>query len=281
MSGKGRLACFEAISGNEKWAVDLVNDLKGLDSEFGFSESPLLDGELIFCTPSGPENNVTALNRFTGKTVWTAKALGDTTAYVSPALISLPSGKILITLSRHNLFGINVKNGDLLWSKKVDYKYDGDHCNTPVFAGGMIYYCTADENGTWMVKLELSADGKKIRELWRAPGMGNGFGGFVVSGNHIFLANAKKQMVALGTSDGMLVSALRPGSGSTIMADNRLFSYNDNGDMKLIAFENGKLSEISRFKVDKGTKEHFSHPVVGNGVLYIRHGKALMAYKIK
>jgi outer membrane protein assembly factor BamB len=281
MSGKGRLACFEAISGKEKWAVELVKDLKGKDSEFGFSESPLIDGDLIFCTPAGPATNVAALNRFTGKTVWTAKARGDETAYVSPALISLPAGKILVTLSKHYVFGLDAKNGDLLWSNTVDYKYDGDHCNTPVFAGGMIYYCTGDEKGTWMVKLELSSDGKKIREIWRTPDMGNGFGGFVVSGNHIFLANAKKQLVALGTSDGKVVSTLRPGSGSIIMADNRLYSYNDNGDMKLIAFENGKLSEISRFKVEKGTKEHFSHPVIGNGVLYIRHGKALMAYKIK
>jgi hypothetical protein len=51
--------------------------------------------------------------------------------------------------------------------------------------------------------------------------------------------------------------------------------------MKLIAFENNKLTELNKFKVDKGTREHFSHPVIAGGVLYIRHGKALMAYKIR
>ena len=41
------------------------------------------------------------------------------------------------------------------------------------------------------------------------------------------------------------------------------------------------MEVISKFKIDKGTKEHFSNPVIGNGVLYIRHGNALMAYEIK
>lgn len=282
MSGKGRLACFEVLSGKEKWAVELVKDLKGLDSEFGFAESPLIDGELVFCMPGGPVNNVVALNRFTGKQVWTSKALGDTTSFTSPQLVVLPTRKLLVTLSRHYIFAVDTKNGELLWSQKLlNYRYDGEHCNTPVFANGMLYYNAADENGNGMVKLELSPDGKSIRELWRTKDAANGFGGFVVSIGHVFLANAKKQLIALEIGGGKVVTTLRPASGSVVMSGNRLYVYNDNGDMKLIAFENNAFSEISKFKVNKGSKEHFSHPVIAGGVLYIRHGNALMAYKIK
>ncbi len=38
---------------------------------------------------------------------------------------------------------------------------------------------------------------------------------------------------------------------------------------------------VSSFKVTRGTKAHFAHPVICNGILYIRHGKSLLAYKIK
>ena len=282
MSGKARLACFELATGKEKWAVDLLRDLGGLDNEFGFSESPLIDGELVFCFPGGAVNNMVALNRFTGKMIWTSRAMADTTSFVSPLLISLPTRKILVTMSRHYIFGLDAKNGELLWSQKIDnYKYDGDHCNTPVFSDGMLYYCTAEENGNGMVKLELSPDGKKVKELWRNKDAANGFGGFVKSGNYLFLATAKKQLVCLETEKGSVVSTLRPNSGSIVFADSRLYCYNDNGDMKLIAFENNKLTELNKFKVDKGTREHFSHPVIAGGVLYIRHGMALMAYKIR
>lgn len=282
MSGKGRLACFEVATGKEKWAVELVKDLAGLDSEFGFSESPLVDGDLVFCFPGGTINNITALNRFTGKTVWTSKAMADTTSFVSPLLISLPARKLIVTMSRHYVLGIDAKNGELLWSHKLEnYKYDGEHCNTPFFADGMLYYCAAEENGNGMVKLEVSPDGSKIKELWRNKNAANGFGGFIKLGNHLFLATAKKQLVCLETDKGTVIDVLKPNSGSLIYADNRLYCYNDNGDMKLIKFENNQLIEVNKFKVDKGTKEHFSHPVIANGILYIRHGKALMAYIIR
>jgi outer membrane protein assembly factor BamB len=282
MSGKARLACFELATGKEKWGVDLIRDLGGLDNEFGFSESPLVDGEMVFCFTGGAANNIVSLNRFTGKMTWTSKAMADTTSFVSPLLVTLPSRKLLVTMSRHYIFGTDIKNGELLWSQKLEnYKYDGEHCNTPVFTDGMLYYCTADENGNGMVKLELSPDGKKVKESWRTKDVANGFGGFVKTGKTLMLATSKKQLVCLETEKGSVVSTLRPNSGSIIFADNRYYCYNDNGDLKLIAFENNKLTEVGKFKVDKGTKEHFSHPVIANGVMYIRHGNALTAYKIK
>ena len=50
--------------------------------------------------------------------------------------------------------------------------------------------------------------------------------------------------------------------------------------MYLINPDKGKLEITSFYRVPKGTKEHFSHPVIYKGMLYIRHGKALMAFKI-
>jgi outer membrane protein assembly factor BamB len=282
MSGKGRLTCFEVNSGKEKWAVEMIANLGGLDEEFGIAESPLVDGDLLYCFPGGPTTNFAALNRFTGKTVWTSKALGDTTSFCSPILVSLTSRKIIVTMSRHYLLGIDTKNGDLLWNHKIEnYKYDGDHCNTPLYADGFLYYTTAEENGNGLVKLRLSPDGKKIDELWRNKNAKNAFGGFVKQGNHIFMATDKKILVCIDLEKGNEIGSLRPNSGSIIYADNRFYCYNDNGDMKLIKFDNGKFTEAGKFKVSKGSKEHFSHPVIGNGVLYIRHGNALLAYAIK
>jgi len=37
-SGLGRIACFETSTGKEKWAVDMVKDLKGYLNEFGYAE---------------------------------------------------------------------------------------------------------------------------------------------------------------------------------------------------------------------------------------------------
>ena len=69
--------------------------------------------------------------------------------------------------------------------------------------------------------------------------------------------------------------------GSLIAADNLLFCYTDNGYVNLIKGIGTKLEVISKFKITKGEKEHFAHPVIDSGVLYVRHGNALMAYQIK
>jgi len=69
--------------------------------------------------------------------------------------------------------------------------------------------------------------------------------------------------------------------GTLISADDHLYCYTDNGHVNLIQLTGTKMEVVSQFKIDKGTKEHFSHPVIANGVLYVRHGNALMAYGIK
>lgn len=194
VSGKGRIACFDLETGKEKWAVDMMKDLGGLDEEFGIAESPLIDGDVLFCFPGGPVNNFASLNRFTGKTIWTTKALGDTTSFCSPVLVNLPSRKIMVTMSRHYLTGIDALTGYLLWNHKVEnYKYDGDHCNTPVFSDGFLYYTTAEEDGNGLVKLRISDDGRKIEEIWRNSNAKNAFGGFFCAWKLYFYDHRQKK----------------------------------------------------------------------------------------
>ena len=63
-----------------------------------------------------------------------------------------------------------------------------------------------------------------------------------------------------------------------IFADNLLYYYNQRGEVKLVKPDPKKMEILGSFKVTAGTKEHFSHPDISDGIFYIRHGKALMAY---
>lgn len=282
-SGKGRLAGYELATGKEKWAVDMVPELGGIENQFGFAESPLIDGDKVYFMAGGAENNMVALNRFTGKTIWSSKALGDTAAFCSPLLITLPARKVLVTLSTRFVFGVDAQTGELLWSSKTlnDFKFERLHANTPIYADGFIYFTAGEEAANGAVKLELSADGTSIKEVWRNITVTNAQGGFIKLGNQLFTTTKKKRLVCVDTSTGSVIDSLSANKGSLIYADSKFYCYNETGDVKLIKFENNKFTEISKFKVDKGTKEHFSHPVIANGTMYIRHGKSLMAYDIQ
>jgi outer membrane protein assembly factor BamB len=280
-SGLGRIACFEAATGKEKWAVDMVKDLKGYLNEFGYAESFVTDEKLLYCFPGGKVNNIAALDRLTGKTVWTSKALGDTTHFCSPILINLPSRKIYVSVSRHWIFGVDCKNGELLWKYPVAYKYDGDHVNTPVYEAPYLYWVSGDENGKGAVKLQLTADGKSAKEIWSNPQVRNSMGGLIVINGKLFVTTENKNLNILDPATGKVSDKIKSPYGNLIYADSKFIVYGNNGDVSLFNYEKGILVPGGTFKITKGSKEHFAHPVVANGVLYIRHGGALMAYKVK
>jgi outer membrane protein assembly factor BamB len=278
-SGTGRIACFDTQDGKEIWTTDMVNDLHGLANEFGYSESLLVDGDLLFCYPGGPESNVVALNRFDGKPVWTSKALGDTVSFCSPVMVHLPVRDILVTLSGSALLGLDVKTGELIWSHKQDSMTNGLNGNTPVYSDGYLYYVAGEGNGA--VKLKLSPDGKSIREIWRNKLFTNVLGGFVMVNGKLYGTASNKKMLAFDAGTGELSDSLRLSGGATIYDDGNLYCYTDKNEVYLISLAGDKMKVISSFKCKQGTKEALAHPVIGEGRLLIRHGKALMAYKIK
>ena len=69
--------------------------------------------------------------------------------------------------------------------------------------------------------------------------------------------------------------------GVVVAADGMLYVYGQDGTMYLVKPNPAAFEPVSQFTVSEGTNEHWAHPTIANGRLYIRHGDALMAYEIK
>jgi outer membrane protein assembly factor BamB len=275
----GRIICFNALDGSPKWSVDMLKDLHGVNVRFGYSEGLLLNNNLVYCFPGGPDTNAVALDRISGKIVWISKAMGDSTAYTSPLLISLPSRKIIVNFSIHNLIGLDAATGKLLWSKQL--KGIGDiHGNTSLFDNGSIYFLAGSGSGA--VKLALSDDGSSISEVWSNSNVTDVHGGFVKIGNYIYTSQYKpRRYCSLDATTGLLSDSLKFDKGCLIFADDMLYCYTEKGMVGLVKQENGKMELVSSFKMPVGTKEFFTIPAISEGVLYLRHGNALLAYDIR
>jgi outer membrane protein assembly factor BamB len=287
-TGLGNLYCLRRDNGKLIWSKDLIKDFNGVLPMHGYSEAPAVDGDKIFWTPGGKENNVVALNRFTGKLIWANKGFGERSGYNSPKLIKLPSRNILVTFSAYHLMGFDTGTGELLWSHEQDnYPLkdrilgNGDtHSNTVLYDNGAIYYAAGD--GNCGVKLGLSKDGSKITQVWRNKGFDSFMGGIVKIGNYIYgSGTVKPELLSINADTGIITDSLRIGSGALISADNMLYYYTQKGDMILLSYNEGKMTTVSTFRIRKGNMQHFSHPVINNGVLYQRHGNVLMAYDIR
>jgi len=287
-SGLGNLTCFDAVNGSKKWVVDMLKDLHGQFTLHGHAESPLVDGEQIFLTPGGTDTNVVSLNRYTGKINWVCKGFGEIPGYNSPIMITLPSSKILVTFSAYHLMGVDAQTGKLLWSDEqvnipVPERKPGmgdTHSNSAYYENGDIYYVAGDNNcGT---KLKLSDDGKQITQVWNNKALDNYMGGFIKIDNRIYTGSeSKRSLICADANSGQVADSLKIGTGSMALADNMLYYYNQRGEMNLIRPAPAKMELVSKFKITAGTKEHFSHPVIKDGILYIRHGKSLMVYDIR
>jgi outer membrane protein assembly factor BamB len=284
-SGMGAVYCLNSETGDQVWAVDFIKDL-GVDSviQFGYAESVLIDGDNLVCVPGGKENNVVALNRFTGKKVWSSKGEGEIATYNSPILINHNGLKLIIAMTSHSIMGIDAQTGEKYW-RVEQTQQNKIHANTPLYFDGKLVVASAGREATsGMVQLQLSANGKNAEVTWRNKKLTTLMGGMVRIDTCLYVSAYLKndwQVINWNTGE-MMVQNKDLGGGSIIYADGLFYCYAENdGEVALANASPEKFEIISRFKVPLGTDQHWARPVINDGKLYIRHGNALMVYNIK
>lgn len=278
-SGLGQLACMNTENGAVKWSKDLFKDFDGQNIRWGVTESVVVDGDVVYCSPGGKENNVVALNRFNGNLIWTAKEVGDLSAYCTPLLVELPARKLLVTMMADHIIGLDAATGELLWSHEQTNKWSV-HANTLIFYDNALFCFSGYGKGG--VKLKLSADGSSVTKAWFSESFDNRIGGAVVLDGYLYGsgdASRSWQCIDFAMGEQKYASS-ELANGVTIAVENKLICYSDRGELALVEANPKAFNIISKTKVALGTAQHWAHPVVHKGVLYVRHGNALIAYKI-
>ncbi|MDF1576151.1 MAG: PQQ-like beta-propeller repeat protein [Bacteroidales bacterium] len=288
-TGMGDLYCVNEADGSLEWSKDFVRDFQGVYPLHGHSEAAVISGDRVFWTPGGPVHNVVALNRMTGELIWSNPGFGERSGYNPGKLLSHHGRELFVTFTAAKLLGLDAETGELLWSHHQDVYTEkerekigiGDsHANSVVYRDGSIFYVAGDGNGG--VRLDLSEDGSAFTQAWRNPGFDSFFGGVVLIDNYLYTSGTHRQyLYSIDATTGILRDSLHIGQGALIAADERLYYYNHRGQMYLISHTEGKLKELSSFRINKGSGHHFSHPVIHRGVLYQRRGDALMAFDIR
>jgi len=283
VSGQGVAYCYDERTGELVWSVDLLKTFDAENIQWGIAESVLIDGDHVICTPGGKVHNVVALNRFTGKTVWTSPAMGEQSAYCSPTLINHNGTRLFITKTAESVFALNPDNGHMYWSvpQKQRHKI---HSNTPVYWEGRVF-CSSEnapeDNG--LVSLLLSEDGKTATIEWRNEQYTNLMGGIILKDGYIYGSEYRERgwSVTHAFTGEVVHTSDTLGTGVVIWADDRFYCYTEDGKMSLVDAGPQHFNIISSFYVPLGTDQHWAHPVIHGKRLYIRHGNALMVYDIE
>jgi outer membrane protein assembly factor BamB len=292
ISSNGDVACVDTSSGEVKWSVDCRNKFGGKYGTWGYAESPLVVDGKVFFTPCGDQTTMVALNDKTGETVWASTSLNEQCAYASPILVEKNEKKQVVTVTGSYIIGVAVEDGEILW--RHDYANTeppgrgGRACNnavTPIYHDGHIYV-TSGYNHVG-VMLELSEDGTEVSLKWSDKTLDCHHGGVVLVDGYIYGAswinNGDGNWVCLDWDSGKVMYEKEWFcKGSIIYADGMLYCYEEKkGNIGLVKASPKGFEVTSSFLITKGTGEHWAHPTISDGRLYMRHGDTLMVYDIK
>ena len=282
-NGNGAIECLKTDNGESVWTVDFFKDLKADSVQFGFSESPLIDGDKLYCTPGGKENNVVALNRFTGAKIWSSPGIKEKATYSSPIVFNHNGHQLLATLTACSILGLDAATGEMYW-RIHQFQDNKIHANTPVyFNGNLIVSSASRKDSSGLVSLKLSPDGKKAEIAWRNKEFINLSGGYILKDGYLYgSAYIQPKWFCIDLQTGLTkYIAKELGGGAVIYADGFFYCYAEkDGEMALAEGTPEQFKIISKFKVPLGADQHWAHPVIADGKLYIRHNKALMVYDI-
>lgn len=289
-TGKLDAACIDATTGKLIWTVKVNDKFEGICGPWGNAESLVVLDNKVFVTPGGFKTSMVALDKLTGKTLWTSESLKDSATYISPLVVERNGKQFIVGQTQKWLFGISPEDGKILW--KFNYgvlagppDHDNIQINTPLYWNGGIFVCNGYNHPN--VMLDLSEDGNSVKQRWSESVMDTHLGGDVRLGSYIYGSNwqnnAKGKWVCLDWNTGKVMYETEwINKGPIISADGMLYCYEEKtGNIALIKPTPEKFEVVCSFKVPFGSGPHWSHPVINKGILYVRHMDALMTYNIK
>ena len=281
ISGAGDLICWDESTLDVLWKRNIFVDFESKNITWGFNESPLLVGEKIIATPGGATHNIVALNKNTGELIWSSPGKGELSAYCSPLYIGELETPLIVTMTTEHILGLEASTGKLLWSFENKNR-NSIHANTPVYANNRVLITSVDKGCTM---LHLSDGGRKAEIVWELPELDNMMGALVKIGDYLYGSGSgykERVWYCVDWNTGKIKYKEKGlAMGATIYADERFYCYTDKGEMALVNASPEKFEIVSKFMITKGTEQHWAHPVIHQGVLYVRHGDSVMAYKIK
>jgi outer membrane protein assembly factor BamB len=221
-----------------------------------------------------------ALDRFTGELKWSCRGKGNRSAYATPLLLNLPAGKLLVTHTASNILGIDASNGNLLWSQNHPNEYSV-HPNTPLYHDGALFCFSGYGRGSVMI--ELDEQGNKVGTKWTEKSLDSRMGGAVLIDGYLYgSGDYDRSWKCLDWETGkQMHESTSIGNGVVISADGLLFCYSQRGELALVQASPSEFNVTGKTRVSLGSGQHWAHPVIHEGRLYVRHGSVLMAYRIK
>jgi outer membrane protein assembly factor BamB len=279
----GEMVCLDAATGKEVWRKNFEKDFGGNRPEWGYSESPLVDGDKVLVTPGGSKGAIIALNAKTGATVWQTSDFTDPAHYSSMVSATIAGARQYVQLTPDNVVGVSTE-GKVLW--RAPRKGKTAVIPDPVVVGDLVYVTSGYGVGCNLFKV-TSADGKfSAAQVYENKVMATQHGGVLEIGGNIYGYSDGKGWTCQDMKTGVAKwqEKEKHRKGSLVAVDGRLILRQEDGQGTVVMIEASPsgYKELGRFnQPDRSGKQSWPHPVVAGGKLYLRDQATLLCYDLK
>lgn len=282
ISGLGDVVCVAVADGKLVWKNSLTG-LGGEQPKWGYTESVLVDGDRVLCTPGGSKGAVAALDKATGKLVWQSVDFKDPAHYSSivPAVIN--GTPQYVQRTEKSVVGLAAADGKLLW--QTTFPGRTAVIPTPIVRGNEVYVTAGYGSGHKMVRIGAN---NAVEVVYEGKEMKNHHGGVILVGDYVF-GHADPGWLCQDFKTGKSVWLHREfGKGAIGHADGMLYCLEEKtGNVVLIDASSKGWQEHGRFTLSPQTKIRspsgaiWTHPVISNGKLYLRDQDIIYCFDVK
>ena len=285
LGSDGDLLWLDA-AGKVVWHKNLSKDFEGARGRWAYSESPLIDGDVLVCTPGGEKATLVALKKKNGELIWQASVpKGNQAAYASPIVAEVGGVKEYVQFLGGSLVGVAAKDGKLLWT------YDGvkgiTNCTTPLFHDGCVFVSATGRgrtptSGSALVRLMANGEGVTAKEVYHIQDLANHHGGVVRVGDYLYGTNNSALLCIDFKTGETKWQDTSVGKGSILAADGRIYVRSEKGPIALVESIPTAYKEKGRFQQpDRSGKNAWPHPAIAGGRLYLHDQDALLCFDLK
>lgn len=278
--GQGDLSCLDVATGRTIWHVNLRERFGGGVPGWGYSESPLIEGDLVIVTPGGKQGTVAALNKADGTLVWQSADIQQGAHYASPVVANIGGVRQVVQFARSSVFGLELTTGRLLW----EYARPANgtaNCATPIVHQDHVFASSAYGTGGGLARVSTQDGQQQAEEVYFDPRMANHHGGIVRVGDYMY-GFGNGGLICMNFLTGEVAWRERSvNKGSLCVADGMLYLLGENHEVALAEATPEAYREHGRFKIPDRGRPSWAHPIVAGGRFYIRDQGTLTAYDVR
>ena len=293
--GNGQIHCLAAADGKMIWQKDFIKDFNGkIMSQWGYSESPLIDGNHVICTPGGSNGAMVALDKNTGNPVWQSKDWTDESGYSSALIAEVGGIRQYIQQSSNGVAGVAAKDGKLLW-RITNSAYRTAVIPTAIFQNNMVYVTNGYSGGCMGIRLTKDGDGIKAETVYANRDISSQHGGVVLMNGYVYgySENPSASWICQNFQTGEIVWSQRGqevgvSKGTVLGVGDRLLLMEErNGTITVIAATPdgwkafGKIEIPERTQIRTQDNMVWTHLVVANDKLFLRDHDLLFCFDMK